>query len=1137
MPFQAEPLLQHIHRLASRPEADTETDGELLARFVRHKDEGAFAALVSRHAPMVLGVCRRILCDRHQAEDAAQAVFLILARKAAAVRPPDRLASWLYGVARQVAGNALRGKVRRQRREARAGQAERPPASRDPLDELTARELLAALEVEVQRLPVTFRLPVILCCLEGKSQEEAARQLGWTAGSVKGRLERGRTRLHARLVRRGLSLSAALAALEVARCHVRAGTAAALAPMTVRAALFFQGAGGVAGGIAPDVVALAEGVMKGTTVAKAKIGLVLLLSAGVLAAGASLVAQRVLAAKQPEVSDPPGKGPEKKQEEKAPQRRLTDRSGDPLPAGAVRRLGTTRLRHGWHTFSLAFSPDGKVLASTGYGRGLCLWDPETGREICHTAGPHGWKLAISPEGRLLASTHENGKIHLWEPKSGRRLRELPCSDDAAHSLAFSPDGTLLAAGGDKLIHLIEVSSGREVRTLRGHEWGVGVVAFAPDGKTLASGDFYNRADGSSGRITVRLWDLATGRQRARLTGHVQAVHDVAFFPDGKKMVSGSSDAIRLWDVDRGAEARLLDAPDPSGALAISPDGRLLATGHRHRSEGLIRLWDPATGRELRHWKAHFGTVERLAFTPDGKTLASCSTNGDGLLHLWDPATGQARLPFGGPQSFIAWLRFTADGKTVLLHSRDGTLRGWDWTADREQILATGEKLPFNTPLFSADGRVWADVVSESFDKNWITVWDDPRNAAGRVLSKAHFSWHLALSPDGKLLAVAGPEREIHLWDVPAGKELRVIQADQEIGNLAFSSDGKTLAAETHTPVGFGVGKTLENLTIRLWDVAGSKAVRAIPHGGMSVRGLVFSPDGNYLAGNEGVGSRAGPGPRLWDLARGEELARPAAKVKCSEYTFSPDSRLLAWGSKDPQVYDGHIHVVEVASQQEVLTLPGHPGGTNRLAFAPDGRLLASTGGDTTVLIWDLTGRYRDCRFAPVKASPADLEKLWTALADADAARAFQARQTLALAPAGQVVPLLRERLRLPAADAKLIAARIEDLDSREFDVREKAVRELESLGAAAEPALRRALAANPGPEARRRIQAVLEELAPVAREPLRKRRAVGVLEQLGTAPAREVLERLSQAVPTTFLNQEAKRALERLAERPSDTPD
>jgi RNA polymerase sigma factor (sigma-70 family) len=1115
MPVRAEPLLRHIHRLVSHPDADPGSDAELLGRFVGQRDEQAFAVLVSRHAPLVLGVCRRVLRDAHQAEDALQAVFLVLARKAAAVRPPDRLAAWLYGVARQVALNALRGEARRRQREGRAGRAACPQAARDPLDEMTARELLAALDEEVQRLPETFRLPVILCCLEGKTQEEAARQLGWTLGSVKGRLERGRARLHARLVKRGLSLAVALAALEIARGSGRAGVPATLAVATARAGLAFGTAGGCAGGIAPQVVALAEEAVQGMAVAKTKLGVVLLLAAGLLAAGAGLVAQQVLAAKQPEGQSTPAREPERAQDDKGSEPRRTDRYGDPLPAGAVARLGTVRLRTGYMTYALAFTPDGKTLASAGNGRGLCLWDAATGRELRQIVGVRdAIPLAISPDGKLLASAYELEKVHLWELKTGRERAELPGSPDGVPlAVAFSPDGALLAsAGHDKLIRLADVAGGREVRQLRGHEESVMAVAFAPDGKTLASGGLDR---------TVRLWDPATGRERARLTGHKNYVVGVAFFPDGKTLASVSEDeAVRLWDVAGGTELRALEAPAGAVALAISPDGRLLASGH---TDGLIRLWDPATGKELRHWKANaFYRVSALAFSPDGKTLAS-GGHVDSSVRLWDPATGQERLPFGGPRHGIVWLRFAADGRSVLLGSRDSTVRRWDWVADRERILATAGVPYLNLSRFSPDGRVRASADNQ---EHTVTVWDDPASTKGRVLGKHRGGVAaLALSADGKLLASGGDGGEVHLWDIPTGKELRAIDAGQVIGSLAFSPDGKTLA----TGAGTFAGGQLRTPTIRLWDVATGKAVGALPHG-EHVFQLVFSPDGKLLASSGWWAHDYGP--RLWDLSAGKELPLPAANSECNGLAFSPDSRLLAWGDYQG---DDHVRVLEVATQQEVLSFRAPHGGIYPIAFAPDGRLLASAGADSTALVWDLTGHYRDGRLAPVKLSPGELEDLWNALGDANAARAFQARQTLALGPADQVVSLLRERLRPePEADPKQVAAWIADLDSGEFAVREKAMHGLEGAGFQAGAALRTALAAKPGPEARRRIQALLEGLEPSAKEPLRKRRAVAVLEQLGTPAARAVLEQVAKSLPEPYLNREAKAALDRLAARAAD---
>jgi RNA polymerase sigma factor (sigma-70 family) len=210
MPNHADRLFRCVHRMTGQagPELN---DSELLARFVTSRDPAAFEAPVARHGPMVLRVCRNVLGNLHDAEDAFQATFLVLARKAASVRPTGYLAAWLHGVACRIALAA-----RRRRREGLTLDLVPPDSSPDPLAELTAREALRILEEEVQRLPEAYRLPVTLCYLHGMTQEEVARQLGWTPGSVKGRLERGRARLHRRLTGRGLGLATALTLAEVA---------------------------------------------------------------------------------------------------------------------------------------------------------------------------------------------------------------------------------------------------------------------------------------------------------------------------------------------------------------------------------------------------------------------------------------------------------------------------------------------------------------------------------------------------------------------------------------------------------------------------------------------------------------------------------------------------------------------------------------------------------------------------------------------------------------------------------------------------------------------------------------------------------------------------------------------------------
>ena len=237
MPVSPSPLVHHLRRLVAL--RDPAPDAVLLERFSRERDEGAFATLLGRHGPLVLGVCRRILADFNAAEDAFQATFLILARRAASLRQPAELAGWLHGVAVRVALRARRAATRRRTVQPRTDAPEPAAPHANPLAELTARELLAALDEEVSRLPEAYRLPVVLCALEGHSQEEAARRLGWTPGSVKGRLERGRKRLHARLVRRGLDLSVALAALEASQGVAPAVVSTMVRTSTVRAVVAF----------------------------------------------------------------------------------------------------------------------------------------------------------------------------------------------------------------------------------------------------------------------------------------------------------------------------------------------------------------------------------------------------------------------------------------------------------------------------------------------------------------------------------------------------------------------------------------------------------------------------------------------------------------------------------------------------------------------------------------------------------------------------------------------------------------------------------------------------------------------------------------------------------------------------------
>jgi RNA polymerase sigma factor (sigma-70 family) len=284
------PLLMFIRRFAAARRHSALTDGELLQRFALQHEEAAFTALVSRHGPMVLGVCRTILQDVHDAEDAFQATFLVLVRKSRAIGKPASVASWLHGVAYRLATRARADAARRRARERQAV----PMPYTQAHDDLIWRDLRPVLHQEVDRLPERYRLPFVLCYLEGKTNEEAADLLGWPKGTVLSSLSRAREHLRRRLTRRGLTLTGGLLAALAAENAAGAAVPAALAARTLEAALLFAAGPGAFGGIAAPVLTLAEGMLRATLVARLKVtaGILLALTAGGAGAGALVYGSR-----------------------------------------------------------------------------------------------------------------------------------------------------------------------------------------------------------------------------------------------------------------------------------------------------------------------------------------------------------------------------------------------------------------------------------------------------------------------------------------------------------------------------------------------------------------------------------------------------------------------------------------------------------------------------------------------------------------------------------------------------------------------------------------------------------------------------------------------------------------------------
>ncbi len=782
-----------------------------------------------------------------------------------------------------------------------------------------------------------------------------------------------------------------------------------------------------------------------------------------------------------------------------------DRHGDPLPPGAVTRLGTSRLRHPYEVTDVAFSPDGKAVAACGWYDRARLWDVGTGR-LVRLFGP-SWgltsRVAFSPDGKTLAALADGGPpaVRLWDVRTGTLLHEWALPQGAGRVLAFSPDGKLLACGGQAgKILLRDAATGKVVQRLDCGVSGAEELHFCPGGRLLVT----------DGRYDVRLWDPATRKAVWVRDGTEAQAHSIHGSPDGKALAVGEDGgAVRLYEAATGKElCRLQGRGDgPVFCVRFSPDARTLAATE---GDGGVALWDLATGRPRSRLEGHHDLATSLAFSPDGKRLATAGR--DTTVRLWDAATGRELSPADRHCAIVNAVALSPDGKVVATAGWDRVARLWDLASGRPVGLLRGHRGRVGFVQGSADGRYF---VSAGLDDH-VRVWDAAtREEVRRLEGELGRVCSLALSPDGKTVAAATFQSRVRLWDLATGKAGRGIETPfVKVSRIAFSPDGRTLAVADQN-------------RIDLWELPGGRWLRRAEQDGEAyVSGVMaFSPDGRTLASVWGDGT-----VRLTEVASGKRrLLIKGGKAKSFCVAFAAGGRLLLAGGAG-----GAVRLWDARTGEPLSRLEGYSGDVWCLAVSADDRVLVTGHEDSTALVWDVRDRLRPGPVAKEELTPRRAEELWQALGGEDAEKAYEAVWALSASPE-PAAALLRVRLRPdrhPAEDGR-VAKLVADLRDSRFRVREAAARELDRLGSRAEPELHRVLECAPPLELRRRVEAILAKpraWVPV-REPLRELRAIEALERAGAPEARRVLQRLTTGAADSRVTQGAGAALQRLKRR------